>query len=50
MLQSKDIELKDLAARCPDQNPTEHVWDILLRRLKARRQSLATILELWLAL
>ncbi|GFW79243.1 DDE_3 domain-containing protein [Trichonephila clavipes] len=37
-LQSEDITRMDWPTYSPDLNPTEHVWDILGRRIAARRR------------
>ncbi|GFU42385.1 transposable element Tcb1 transposase [Trichonephila clavipes] len=50
LLESEDIERMDWAARSPDLNPIEHVWDFLGRRLAARTLPPVTIRELRLAL
>ncbi|GFX00274.1 transposable element Tcb2 transposase [Trichonephila clavipes] len=50
LLESEDIERMDWAARSPDLNPIEHVWDFLDRRLAARTLPPVTIRELRLAL
>ncbi|GFX06141.1 transposable element Tcb2 transposase [Trichonephila clavipes] len=47
---SENIERKDWAARSPDLNPIEHVWDFLGRRLAARTLPPVTIRELRLVL
>ncbi|GFW75786.1 transposable element Tc1 transposase [Trichonephila clavipes] len=43
LLESEDIERMDWAARSPDLNPIEHVWDFLGRRLAISNDSGASI-------
>ncbi|GFW86284.1 transposable element Tcb2 transposase [Trichonephila clavipes] len=50
LLESEDIERMDWAARSPDLNPIEHVWEFLGRRLAARTLPPVTIRELRSAL
>ncbi|UYV69889.1 hypothetical protein LAZ67_7001107 [Cordylochernes scorpioides] len=45
-LQSENIRRMDWAARSPDLNPIEHVWDALGRRIGARHPSPRTLVEL----
>ncbi|GFX88833.1 uncharacterized protein TNCV_2575401 [Trichonephila clavipes] len=49
-LQSEDITRMDWPAYSPDLNPIEHAWDMLGRRIAARKSPPTCLPELWRAL
>ncbi|GFX86553.1 integrase catalytic domain-containing protein [Trichonephila clavipes] len=50
MLEAETIQRMELPACSPDLNPIEHVWDMLRRRIAARRRPPATVRDLEIAL
>ncbi|GFX82083.1 uncharacterized protein TNCV_398131 [Trichonephila clavipes] len=50
MLEAETIQRMECPACSPDRNPTEHVWDILGRRIAARPRPPATVRDLEIAL
>ncbi|GFV02059.1 transposable element Tcb2 transposase [Trichonephila clavipes] len=50
MLEAETIQRMEWPACSPDRNPTEHVWDILGRRIAARPRPHATVRGLEIAL
>ncbi|GFW66861.1 transposable element Tcb2 transposase [Trichonephila clavipes] len=50
MLEAETIQRMEWPACSPDRNPTEHVWDILGRRIAARPRPPATVRDLEIAL
>ncbi|GFU20721.1 rab11 family-interacting protein 4 [Trichonephila clavipes] len=50
MLEAETIQRMEWPACSPDRNPTEHIWDILGRRIAARPRPPATVRDLEIAL